>query len=336
MIDLKTKLRIESSKNRSGKILNQNLISKLKESDYYVENQTLDGDAPKQFIKAYLYKEDSGVLKRNPKTWDAYIAKSAEKWYPHESVVEYMINKIGKKLGLYINEVELLQINTQIRFLSKYFLTKNEILVHGAEICGQYIDDDEMAAQIANDPRSARELFTFEFICEAIRSVFPQPCEDIIDQMVKMITFDALVGNNDRHFYNWGIITTKKKTGKAPVFAPLYDSARGLLWNKSDANVINYKQIHESGGKKIINYIDEASPRISIEGNSSINHFGLIEFLKKQKKEYKVIIEQLASPVNESLVLDMLKEEFYPFFIKERCELITTIINERFKRVRGI
>lgn len=334
MIDLKTKLRIENSKNYSGKIVNQSQIPILKESEYYVENQPLDGDAPKQFIRVYFFKKDSGVTKRNPSTWNAYIAKSAEKWYPHESVVEYMINKIGEELGLYINDVELLQINTQIRFLSKYFLNKNETLVHGAEICGQYLNDVDLAAQIANDQKSARELFTFEFICEAIRSVFPQPCEAIIDQVVKMIIFDALVGNNDRHFYNWGIIITKKKTEKQPIFAPIYDSARGLLWNKSDENIINYKRIHESGGKKVANYIDEASPRISIEGNSSVNHFELVEFLKKHKSEYKVLIEEMASKSNEALVLEMLKSEFYHFYIKERSELISLIISERFKRVR--
>lgn len=334
MIDLKTKLRIENSKNYSGEIVNQSLILRLKESDYYVENQPLDGDAPKQFIRAYFFKEDSGVTKRNPKTWNAYIAKSAEKWYPHESVVEYMINKIGEKLGLYINEVDLLQINTQIRFLSKYFLNKNETLVHGAEICGQYLDDVDLAAQIANDQFTARELFTFEFICDAINSVFPGHCNEIILSLVKMITFDALTGNNDRHFYNWGIISNKKTTGRMPRFAPLYDSSRGLLWNMSDESIIDFQNALKSNGKKIIKYIENASPRISIEGNSSINHFDLVGFLKKHKAEYKVLIEELASPAKEKWVIDMLKTEFYPFFIRERRELITAIISERFKRVR--
>lgn len=334
MIDLKTKLRIESSKNYSGKIVNRNLILRLKESEYYVENKLLDGDAPKQFIRAYFFKKDSGVTKRNPITWNAYIAKSAEKWYPHESVVEFMINKIGEKLGLYVNEVELLQINTQIRFLSKYFLNKNETLVHGAEICGQYLNDVDLAAQIANDQFTARELFTFEFICDAINSVFPAYCNEIIISLVKMITFDALTGNNDRHFYNWGIIADKKKTGQMPRFAPLYDSSRGLLWNMSDESIVDFQNALRSNGKKIFRYIENASPRISIEGNSSINHFDLVGFLKKHKAEYRVLIEDLASPAMERGVLEMMRHEIYPFFIKERSDLVTAIIRERFKRVR--
>ena len=131
---LQTKLRIEKSENSSGSLLELKQISILKEEDYYVETIGLDGDAPKQFIKAYFFEPDSGIKRRNLNTWAPFIAKSAEKWYPHESVIEYMINRIGIELGLNMNEVKLVRANGHIRFLSRYFLKSNEVLVHGAEI----------------------------------------------------------------------------------------------------------------------------------------------------------------------------------------------------------
>ncbi len=85
-------LRKEQSINSSGKLLNEQLIPLLKEEDYIVKNYRLDGDAPKQFIKAYFYQADSRIRKSSSGSWTSYIAKTAEKWYPHESVVEYMIN----------------------------------------------------------------------------------------------------------------------------------------------------------------------------------------------------------------------------------------------------
>lgn len=128
-----------------------------------------------------------------------------------------------------MNNVKLVRANGQIRFLSEYFLSPNEALTHGAEICGSYLEDHEMAKQIANHKKTARELFTFEFISKAIEFVFPSAFEEILLDLVKMIAFDALVGNNDRHFYNWGVIDTIKRSKKRPKFAPIYDSARGLL-----------------------------------------------------------------------------------------------------------
>ncbi len=159
-----SKLRIEKSINSSGVILNPSKIEKLKEGHYFVKNYDLDGDAPKEFVKVYYFEKNSGVKKIRPKSWFPFIVKSAEKWYPHESIIEFIINQIGLELGVLMNETKLFEINTQYRFLSKYFFKKNEVLIHGAEICGQYLEDNEMAKEIAINKGTARELFTFEFI----------------------------------------------------------------------------------------------------------------------------------------------------------------------------
>jgi hypothetical protein len=330
------KLRTETSMHCSGLFLNEREIPVLKEKHYCVEDKLLDGDAPKQFIRVYKYSSDSGMHKRNPKTWIPYIAKTAEKWYPHESVIEYMINRIGQVLGLNMNEVELYWINGQIRFLSRYFLRSNETLIHGAEISGEYLDDMDFAAQIANEKKTSRELFTLEFIEKALISKFPDESKTLMTELAKMIIYDGLVGNNDRHFYNWGVITNAKKLNSPPRFAPLYDSARGLLWNNSDHWIIDNYNALSYEGRKVDRYIEDACPRISIDGNSAINHFGLIEYLKNYNGEYNVLVKEMSSSENEEKILEMLKKEFFLFFIPERCKLIEYIIKERFKRIREI
>lgn len=337
-------LRVEQSKGKSGRLLLESSIALLKETNYYVKNIQLDGDAPKQFIKAYFYEEGSTVRKNSRRSWAAFIAKTAEKWYPHESVIEFMINRVGEELGLRMNEIRLVRANGQIRFLSRYFLHKDERLIHGAEICGEHLGDMDMAKEIAENRKTARELFTFEFIRDAIRSVFPDCFEALLHELVKMIVFDGLTGNNDRHFYNWGVIDTKKKTSKLPSFAPLYDSARGLLWNMSDDAVIihldEYLRYSNAAtkkyGSKIVNYIRDAAPRISIEGNEKATHFELIHFLKCYNSEYRQIADEMASVEQEKRVLDMLESEFYPMFIQERRELLTIILQQRFETVRNL
>lgn len=330
------KLRIEKSIECSGKLLSQHRIPLLREDEYLVKEDELDGDAPKQFIRAYFYEQDSTVKKSSPNSWPKYIAKTAEKWYPHESVIEYLINRIGQEMGLKMNEVKLVTANSQIRFLSRYFLHKGEKLVHGAEICGEHLGDMPMAQEIANNKSTSRELFTFEFIKDSIRSVFPDCFEDLLAGLVEMIVFDAIVGNNDRHFYNWGIIDNMKKSKKIPNFAPLYDSARGLLWNFSDSNIKNILNSYEVGGKRIDRYIDEACPRISIENNTKANHFELISFLKRYNQEYREIVNRLSDLEIERKVIIMLKKEFAHFFTRERFKLIVIILNKRFEKVRRV
>lgn len=334
-INRNTSLRIESSQNSSGKIHHYNKIPVLKEEYYYVDKRFLDGDAPKQFIKAWFFEPDRKAKKKNSSTWMPFIAKSAEKWYPHESVVEYMINKIGIALGLNMNEVRLVVANTQIRFLSRYFLQSNEVLVHGAEICGEYLDDLAMAAEIANNKKTSRELFTFEFICKAIEAVFPEVQRELTLDLVRMITFDAIVGNNDRHFYNWGVVNTVKKGSKKPKFAPIYDSARGLMWNESELNIVKHHTNIQAEGKKLVNYIEQAKPRISIESDADINHFKLVNFIKGLSVEYKGIVDELVTDAKEARVLKMLDQEIFQHFSTERNELVTLILKERFKILRA-
>jgi len=332
---IKSKLRIETPKNCSGS-LNKNNIPILKEKNYYVnEDYQLDGDAPKQLIMVYSYQPKSKIRRMKPKTWTPYIAKTAEKWYPHESIIEYAINRIGYCLQLRMNEVKLLEINNQIRFLSRYFLNKDEMLYHGAEIFGAYLEDEQFAKKIANSQKTARDFFTYEFVVESIKSVFQKYSSQLISDLVKILTFDAIVGNNDRHFYNWAIVTYKKRCPKKPFISPIYDTARGLMWNESDQKIKILTMRHYFD-KKINDYILNSCPRISIDANKSANHFELISFIKNQSSEFRDMINQIASDRNEAHVYEMLKKEIFPLFVKERRKIILLILKKRFKKIRSI
>lgn len=333
MVKSNNKLRIENSINSSGLIPKFNSIPILKDNEYIIQEIPLDGDAPKQFIRAYIYHEFNNFRKSNKTSWPSYIAKTAEKWYPVESVIEYLINRIGQVLGLNMNEVELVRGNGQIRFLSKYFLESNEKLIHGAEVCGEHLGDKDFANEIANDKKNARELFTFEFIVEAVESVFPHCYESILLDLVKLIIFDALTGNNDRHFYNWGIIGNTKKTKTKLRLSPIYDSARGLTWNISDDEIKRWSKLDPSN-KKIENYINSASPRISYQGNDKANHFDLVNFIIGTNIEYCLAAKELVSISNEKKIIELINKEFRDLFILERTNCIINIIEKRFKIVR--
>lgn len=331
-----SKLRIEVSENNSGALFSLGKIPILKTENYSIIEVPLDGDAPKQFIKAYIFEQDGKVKKSNQNSWQKFIAKTAEKWYPHESVIEYMINKIGEVLGLEMNKVYLVQVNGQIRFLSQYFLAEDERLTHGAEICGEHLKDHTFAEEVALDKKTARELFTFEFIEEAIKCLYPNDFYDIMCGLVRMIAFDAIVGNNDRHFYNWGVIDTSKD-GKGKVrFAPVYDSARGLFWNMNDENIRYTLNVDRNGGRRIANYVKDASPRIALEGNPKANHFDLLTFIIQQRSQYKILIAELSSKQMEDKVKDYLRSNFAHHFSSDRNQIIAMVLESRFLQIRNL
>ena len=65
----------------------------IKKRDYFVQEVTLTGDAPKRFISIYNYSGSNAWRRKNKQHWTQYIAKTGHKWYPNESIKSiYLIN----------------------------------------------------------------------------------------------------------------------------------------------------------------------------------------------------------------------------------------------------
>lgn len=202
----------------------------------WVKDFTLSGDAPKEFVRVYHYEVGQTWTKANAHNWPEYIAKTGHKWYPNESITEYMMNLLGEVFGLNMAKSKLVLINGQVRFLSRYFLRRgHEQLIHGAEIFAGYLEDAQLVEKIEEEGK-ARELFTLQFVESAVASLFPNDKVYVMHELVRLILFDALVGNNDRHYYNWGVILDLDGKEKLK-FAPIYDTARGLFWNDDDEKI---------------------------------------------------------------------------------------------------
>ena len=221
-------------------------IQTIKKTNYrIVKGMSVMGDAPKSIIRLYEYDKHNDYRKRNVCRWPLYIAKTGHKWYPIESITEYLLFRLGEVFGLNMAKSSIVNIGGQIRFLSKYFLNgKDEELVHGADIFAGYLNDDNnfFVDEIERQSLS-QELFTLQFIEKSVEYSFAFKKEEILHDLVKLLLFDAFVGNNDRHFYNWGVVRSMKQDF-LPYFSPVYDTARGLFWNESEQKL---NRMYEQG-----------------------------------------------------------------------------------------
>lgn len=330
------KIRKEKFVQYSGDV-NLKKIPLLKEKHYYPIDIPLDGDAPKEYIKAYFYY-DNCPKKANYKDWHGFFAKFGKKSYPHESIIEYLINKIGEYLGLNMNKTRLVQMtNGQIRFLSQDFREKNQRLIHGIEILGEYFEDENFIKEINQDRKNRRQLLTFSVIENAISHVYSSNYGNILVELIKLITFDAIVGNNDRHFSNWGVIyKIQEDDNTLPVLSPIYDTARALLWNNTEEAILKMYNQYSNGSNQLDDYINRSKPRFSFDKNPNANHFELIEYLVNYKESYKSVILPLIATEMEELVIEKLKIEMNCFFSKERCILVEAILRKRFQKLRKL
>jgi len=333
-------VRITNIENYSGVDVNRlhGRIKPLKKENYRILDIALPGDAPKDFIKAYLYGESR---KDKPKSWAYYIAKVGHKWYPMESTTEYLLNRIGEVLQLNMSKSFLVLADDQIRFLSKYFTKGDEELVHGANIFSSYLNEiDTTFVEEIEEQALTRELLTFQFTSSAIKFVFPENYKQILESFVKMLVFDAITGNNDRHFYNWGVLRDIRGK-RAPLFSPIYDSARGLFWNDSENKI---EQLFREGTKIDDNrfnsylkkYVKNSLPKIGWDGKTKINHFELIKEIHMSYPIYKPVCEDLTNSRRLDAIILMLNEEFSNFYSAKRLILMEECLKLRFSILQNI
>lgn len=328
-------VKIEKITNYSSKDLGVvKQIPNLKRTHWIDLKFDVGGDAPKSFLAVYEFEQDGIVRKSNPKTWNKFVAKVGQKWYPQESITEYFLNQMGEVLCLNIAKSKLAVINGQLRFLSKYFLAKDELLTHGAEIFSGYVEDKQIVEEI-EQKRLAATFFTFQFAESAINQMFPEKSKQIMEDFVKMLIFDCITGNKDRHFYNWGVIKNIKNK-KSPTFAPIFDTARGLFWNDSDEVIDNWFSHPRQLDDKIRKYAEASVPKIGWEGKEKLNHFDLVEAIVETDARYFNIAKELSSQQNLEKTLELLETQFKKFFSKNRTEAIKMCLEYRFERVQKL
>jgi HipA-like C-terminal domain len=291
--------------------------------------QTVDflsivGDAPKDFITDSEYRP--GHRTRQQRS-ESYIAKVGSKFYPNESITEQLITEIGKCYHLNIADSKLRIVGQQVRFMSKYFLNRKiEQLTHGAEIY-EYSLGKENYAHIA-DNKTESDFFTFEMTREALRTLFPEHAEKIIEGFVEMVTFDALIGHNDRHPYNWGVIVPVQKS-RAPRFSPVYDTARALFWNIAETRV---RQML-TDDQQLERYVRNCLAPIGCDKELNVDFFRLIGLIWEHYAEYRHNIEKFLSYYPLQLSCEVVDKQFATLFSKERSELIKRCLRLRHKKL---
>jgi hypothetical protein len=300
---------------------------------YFAVDHSLEstGDAPKEFIRIYRY--EAGKKKSRPCKWPLYIAKTGQKWYPNESITEHLLTRIGQAFSFETADSSLFRISNQLRFLSKHFHSRKEELVHGAEIYYGYMEDKEFIDQIETE-RRARTFFTLQFTEAAIKRIYPDDFKEIMEKFVEMVLFDAIVGNNDRHFYNWGVIQSIDGSTK-PRFSPIYDTARGLLWNTKEEKVVSLHRNKSSWESFRIRYLRESKPKIGWDGVEDLNHFDLLERIQEHGF-YSYTLKSKLSIDNKMQALNVLENEFTDLMSPQRLDLVKRLLSDRYDRAKQI
>jgi len=296
-----------------------------------IKGISVTGDAPKDIIRFYEYGYSP---KSNPKKWPIYIAKLGHKYYPLESITEQLISDLGSWFGFELADSKICSIGGQIRFLSRYFLkVHTDELYHGADMYAGYLNDKQFVDDIELQ-RMTQAFFTISFTRDVLNHFFKDSFNEMFKSFMLMLFFDAIIGNNDRHMYNWGAIRDIYGN-KLARFSPIYDSARGLLWNETESKILEILNTKNRKEQFIEKYCNNSKPKIGIENKQSVNHFDLI---KSYDSYYKntIFIQEFFNETRINSVLKKFNTKYKTLISNERRSLITDILLFRYKKLEKI
>ncbi len=169
-----------------------------------------------------------------------YILKVQEPGYPELPLVEYLCNQIAELLKIDIPPYYLINFNGRTAFVTRNFMQDYTGTLHHIY---KYIPAGE-------------ENYNCEEIINVILTQTGKLAEVV--KFIGICLFDALIGNNDRHGRNLGII----ETASSKKLAPMYDNPSCLgieedFFLMADINPSGSIWTKTSRQPKPVDYIEE-------------------------------------------------------------------------------
>lgn len=266
----------------------------------------LGGALPKIAIwyKDNVYMIKEGKLKNNI--------------YQKSYIAEYISAKLANKIGIECQEV-ILGIYDDKPVCGCRLFTQGSFKIHPYK-------DIRDSSLYTNVDRSGYELQEVIKVISNYKN-FTINSEEHLDRFMLMTCFDALIGNSDRHWGNWGFIGNLKEYVS---LSPLYDNGNSM------ASFLSEKKI-----KKALNLSDEAfikqfvidTPISQIKLNkdrqSFYNIFKVYDF-----KKYIFIIEKNLSKTDISKLLE--EDEVLKSFCSEiEIEFFIKYLENRYEYFIG-
>lgn len=229
-----------------------------------------------------------------------------------EACSEKMAYEIAKILNYSCAKIELAYDDDSNLGVLNYYFTKDNSL------------HNDFVAYLNNNKKDRKYFYTIK----NIKCILDNLDKKLFKDFIKIMIFDALIGEQDRHEENWGITEYNGKY----FISPLYDNGASLLREFQNDNTFQKYYNHIKDFDK---YIKRSRTYIYKENsNEKYKHFELIEYLlynypsyvlpelENLKKLSDVIIKNIVKKIPDELLTEMHKKYIIDYVVKRRNILL--------------
>lgn len=265
----------------------QNLSLKAQDNESHDPLQDLEQQIVNSSFFQGKFKKYSASLNN-----EEYILKVQELEYPELPATEYLCNQMATLLKIQVPEYHLIQFqNTMNTFVVKNFMHE----IQGGNLIHIY--------HYLKTPS--------DYNCQTLLNIIIEKTNQRknVVHFIEMCLFDALIGNNDRHGRNFGLIQTRQGL----TLAPIYDNPSYLAIEEDWLLEAN----HEPKGKISTQTTDNPSMKDYIIEFKRLGFEDVIVHFKKL-----VNIEKLFFIIDNAYISQKRKEAFKRLMRKRHQEML--------------
>ncbi len=227
--------------------------------------------------KIWLTKDNKIAVFKYPKV--VRYDENCNPIYSKEYLSEKIASIIAKRIDIDCAEIEIGTRERQIGCISYDKKGKTEILLEGIYfITAKYpkynmdklVDEDKM------------EYYSVEMIEKCIKPF--SKISDIMFSFYKMLIFDFIIGNRDRHQNNWGMIFNYKDI-MSIRFCYLYDNGSSLCSYVDEESIDRYIGRDKVAFNSLVDTKSRSRIRIDSKLKKEPTHSEVMRYLKKKQKK---------------------------------------------------
>lgn len=233
-----------------------------------------------------------------------YLFKLSYDRYPEQFWVEIIAYKLGELMGIQVPPTFVAtnkrgsKTGALVEWFYGYPGTGTEMKIAGTAYMQMFIDD--------YDKDKGRQ-HNFGHI-EALHRILGRKTSFILDwkkYWTEVLTFDALIGNTDRHQDNWGVIWVPRDKKFVPIrMTPIFDNGTSM-----GHEILEEKFANFDAPSKIAKYIAKGTHHMKwrFEDTKRLNHVEFLKIFIMKFPEAKQTIINLLDFDTEKLKCDIIR-----------------------------
>lgn len=264
-----------------------------------------------------------------------YMFKQSRSGFPIQFLIEVFAYQLGSLIGIPVPPAFVsIDGNTHVygALIEWFYDDRQDVFFPGGNFMHLFIENFEH--------RRGREHNFQTFL--AILKSFNTNIDLVLKCWAKVVIFDAIIGNTDRHQSNWGLIIKKGKTAdpspKTFELSPAYDNGTSMGYVLSEKDLLKYSDL-----KELDKYISSGRPHmkwtLEENWNQRLSHE---DFITQMITSYPFVRDDMLSSLQFSdLQVKNILDQFDKFNIsvkisEARSAFMMNLVTRRKERLLSI